>query len=311
MHACPGQAGEVSDRHRAKPQVGRQIAGPLGARKVARLAVAVQPGQEVVQQGLRARHPGRHLQVRHGLEIHFGQGGHGRGPRPAGRTQGRRRRGQVPGVALHRVGLQVKGLQLLEPGAFVGRKHAVWRVIARHHLAALKDHMVFEGVQHDAVIAQAASHGRIPSQGRRLIVVVGVDVLHPQLRRQLRDFNPAGPVPDDQSHLLRVRYPGGQGQLSQRLVQLHQRFADERHPPVLAGQRVQDVGVEHESAPHLAAAFQGVEEGGVVGVTQITPKPHQTRQHRFAHGVVRKFVAKQGRATKIQGCPPDHPPPST
>jgi hypothetical protein len=65
-------------------------------------------------------------------------------------------------------------------------------------------------------------------------------------------------------------------QRAQRLVQLHQRLADELHPPVLPRQAVQDVGVEHEGAMHLAATAQRVVQGGVVVHAQVPPKPHES-----------------------------------
>jgi hypothetical protein len=59
----------------------------------------------------------------------------------------------------------------------------------------------------------------------------------------------------------------------QGLVQLDQRLSYELHPPVLAGQGVEDGPVEHEHRMHLAAGAQGVVEGSVVLRPQVAAEP--------------------------------------
>jgi len=58
-------------------------------------------------------------------------------------------------------------------------------------------------------------------------------------------------------------------------VELHQRFPDEFHPPVDAGEGVQNRPVEHENAHHLPAAPQGLIERRVVVHAKVAAKPHE------------------------------------
>ena len=66
------------------------------------------------------------------------------------------------------------------------------------------------------------------------------------------------------------------GQLAQLFIDLHQRFADELHAAVRAGQAVQNGLVKHEHAMHLLAAFERVKQRRVVKRAQVAAKPHQT-----------------------------------
>ena len=64
------------------------------------------------------------------------------------------KRAGVPG---HRPGLQVEGLELLQPGGLVGREHAVRRARGGQHLLPLEDHVVLAGVQQHAEVRQPAA----------------------------------------------------------------------------------------------------------------------------------------------------------
>ena len=66
------------------------------------------------------------------------------------------------------------------------------------------------------------------------------------------------------------------GELAHISIQLGHAGLDELHPPVLAGQGVQDAAVKHKHAMHLGAALQGERERGVVGGAQVAPEPDQS-----------------------------------
>ena len=79
-------------------------------------------------------------------------------------------------------------------------------------------------------------------------------------------------VPDDQAGAF-ATMPGAHG--AQFGVQLQHAGVDELHPPVGAGQRIEDLGVEHEHAPDLPALFERMVQRCVVLHPQVAPEPHQ------------------------------------
>ena len=153
------------------------------------------------------------------------------------------------GVALDRVGLQVEGVELLQPGVPVGREHAVRRAAAGQHLAALEDHVVLRGVQGDAAVGERAADAGVARQGVRVVVVVGVDRLHMELARQGDDLVAGLAVADDQADAVVAVAPAELGQVG---VERLDAVADELDPPVGARQRIEDGAVEDEGAPDPA-----------------------------------------------------------
>ena len=65
-------------------------------------------------------------------------------------------------------------------------------------------------------------------------------------------------MPHDQPGL------GLAAQAFEGFIHLGQAGQDEGYPAVTPGQGRQDVGIEHKSDPHFAAAAQGRVQGGVV-----------------------------------------------
>ena len=237
-----------------------QVAGALDGREVARLVVAVDALQEVVQQFVRAgrcrwaarsacrlvRSKPSVLQRRHAAAARPGTRRQRRGvARRPGRPSGRTASSFFSQAFLYGVNTRVR------PAA------------QRQHLAALEDHVVLGGVQRHAAVGQRAAHARVARQRRRFVVVVGVDRLHAQLAcasARYRLVRPA--VAHDQPARLRCR------------AQRPARAARRRRPTRLsrmnstrrscARQRVEDVAVEDEGAPHLARRLQRVVQGGMV-----------------------------------------------
>ena len=79
--------------------------------------------------------------------------------------------------------------------------------------------------------------------------MAGKNGLHAELACQRRQIAPGGPVQYDK--------PAGTirplGHRPQGSVQLHQRFADELHTAVRAGQGVQDFAIKNKRAMNLRA----------------------------------------------------------
>ncbi len=262
-----GQRSRLPHGEGAKTQVHAQVTGPFDGGEVARLVVAVDALQEIGQQLARAAGPGGHGQLREvgGLEVQVRQARHRH--RPLG-WHGRERRG----VARHRVGLEVKRFELLEPRVLVGCEHAKRVTRLREQLAPLEDHVVLVTVQQDTGVGQIAKHLGVARQRRRIVVVVGEHRLDLQPLGQ-RGNGPAGLVVqhDEAGTCPTAGLPEG----VQVRVELHQRLADEFDAPVRPGQGIQNVGVEDEDAPDLAADLERVVQRCVVLAAQVATEPHQ------------------------------------
>jgi hypothetical protein len=120
-------------------------------------------------------------------------------------------------------------------------------------------------VEGHARVGQRAEHLGVALQRLGLVVAVGEHGLHVELARQRRNLVHRHGMPHDE--------PAAQP--AQLGLQLDQRFADELHAPVGAGQPVQDRLVEDEDADHLAAGPQRAIEGGVVVHAQVAAEPHE------------------------------------
>ena len=126
--------------------------------------------------------------------------------------------------------------------------------------------MVFVGMKGNACIGQAATHLGVAAKGCWLIVVVGKDSLRLDLLGQMGNFFEGVAVQNNESQLgcqssLCTRFEGGG---SEQCVQFHQRFSNESHPAVLAGEVLQDFGVKDKDAVHFVAVFEGMEQRSVV-----------------------------------------------
>ena len=253
-------ARQLADRDGAEAQVHAQVARPAHCREVARVLVAVDALQEVVEERGAAADAGRDFQRRQvgPLEAQLGQRRH---------RLAVRRRHQRIGVAADRIGLQVEGvLDLGQPGPLVGREDAVGLAGLGEQLVALEDGVVLVAVEGHARVGQRTEHLRVAVERGRFVVAVGEHRLHVEAARELRDLVLGHGVAHDQAAAERMQ--GG--------VQLDQRLADEFDPAIDARQRIEDRAVEDEDADHLPARAQRVEERRVVVDAQVAPEPHQS-----------------------------------
>ena len=228
--------------------------------------VAVDARGEVLQQGARA------LQARR--QRQGGQVGAGKAQLlQFGQALAPGRRRQVPGMRLHREGAGRVGVQLLQPGALVGREDAVGAALLGHDLVAVPQHLVLHVGKRNAQRRQRARHAGVAGAGAGLVVAAGQHLAHAQLAGQLHDALGRRPVAHDQAA---ARRAAAGRQLAQRAVQLRHAGVDELHAPVRArGQGLQDVGVVHEGAVHLGVAPQRLVQGRVVVAAQVAAEPHQ------------------------------------
>ena len=292
-HLCPfiarlreviGLAGQMPDRHRAKPQMHTQVAWPFDGRVVSGVIVFGDPRPKVLQQGRHSRAAGLNMQGFQvgGCKTQFGQARHAL-------AVGHWPRGQCAGVRLQRMGLEVMVVHLFEPSVFVGREYAVGPSHLGHELLPLENHMVFVGVQGNAEIGQSPSHLGVACQRGRLVVVVGKHRLNTQLMGQLGQFFPCFAMANDQTRAFEAC------QSPQLRVQIDQRLADEFDPAVSPRQGRQNIGVKDKYTMDFGAIFQRMEERGVVVRSQIAAKPDQSGGKSFVHGRVSlSFHLRQG-----------------
>ena len=132
--------------------------------------------------------------------------------------------------------------------------------------------MVLEAVKSHAPAFEQCLHPRIALQRQRLIIVVGEYRVHRQAGHERLQCMGGGVMPDQQAG---ARFAMGVAEPQQLLIEVQQRFPDEFHAAIGAGQRRQNVTIKDEDAQHLAAGFQRVKKRCVVFHPQITPKPHQ------------------------------------
>ena len=190
-------------------------------------------------------------------------------------------------MGLNGVGLEVKRIDLFQPGIFVGREHAVGLASLREHFVALEDHVVLEAVPGHAAALQAGIDVGIPGERCRLVVMVGKYRIGRQARGQGR-HGVAGLAL--KHHQPRPGVARPRRQLLELTVQIDQRFPDELHPPVGARERGEDVAVKDKHAKDLFAGSQGVVKRRVVVRAQIPAKPHQAGLVFFGHP---RMVAKR------------------
>ena len=231
--------------------------------------VAVHPLEELGKQGFTAADPSRNLQA---------------GQVAGGKAQ-RLQRGdallvghgscrQRLGVALYRVSAEVERIHLAQPGVLVGGEHAERGAALGQQFIPLEDAVVLEAVPGAAPGLQRGMHLGVPHEGLGLVVMVGKHRLNAQCLGQRRDGGARGIVQHDQPGLA-VRLGGRQ--VTQPPIQLLHAGVDEVHPPVAAGQGVQNLLVEDKHAPHLPALAQRVVERRMVVCPQVAAEPDQTR----------------------------------
>ena len=101
--------------------------------------------------------------------------------------------------------------------------------------------------------------------------------LHTQGPGQRNDFLAGVAMAHQQT---RRGVAAGQAQLC---IEVDKGVADELHPPVRAGQGIEDLAVENEGAVNPPAGVQRERQGCVVVDAQITTEPHQATGKFFFH----------------------------
>ena len=263
--AGQGERYQLPNGDRAKAQVHAQIARALDRRKVARFVVVFHARHKVFEHRLGARCPGRNAQCPQIGRLKPDVRQRGNGPITGGGT-----RSQATAVGVAVMARWATVAHLRQPGAQVGRKHAVGLAGLGQHLAPLENDMVFDAPPVHTLRGQSACHPCVTCQCSGLVVVGGKHGLGLQAGRQVGDFFRCHRVAHDQARLCLA------GQGPQIGVQFHQAGLDKFDAPVSAGQAVQNAAVQHKHAMHLGARLQRKGERGVVGGAQIAPKPDQS-----------------------------------
>ena len=88
----------------------------------------------------------------------------------------------------------------MQPSIFIGRENTVGLAHLGQHFAALKNHVVFVGLQADTSIGQYAAHFGIAFYGGGFIVMVGKYFLHMEFLGEAGDFFHRFAVADDQTN---------------------------------------------------------------------------------------------------------------
>ena len=84
-------------------------------------------------------------------------------------------------ILLHRISFKKIIIHFFQPRIFIRREHTIRRTAQTQHLAALKNHMVFEGMQAHTQISQLAAHEAIALNRLRLVIMIGKHGLHAEL----------------------------------------------------------------------------------------------------------------------------------
>ena len=242
-----------------------QIAGTFDGREVARFVVRVHARQKVLQHGLGARGARLNAQSAHigRLKAQFSQCGNWNIPRVGARCQ-------ALAVGMAVVPRRALASHAGQPGAQIGGEHAIRLAGLGQHLATFKNHVVFDPHPRPGLGGKRGLNGCVTLQSLGLVVVGSKYCISLQGCGQAGNLVRGDRVASDQPC---VRLAGELAHIS---IQLGHAGLDELHPPVLAGQGVQDAAVKHKHAMHLGAALQGERERGVVGGAQVAPEPDQS-----------------------------------
>ena len=166
--------------------------------------------------------------------------------------------------------------QQFQPRAFVRREDAVWRASRAQHFVALKDNVVFAGVKVNTDCTQRMTHANVAAQRSRFVVVIRVHGLSVQRVGQTRNFVLCKSVKHDQAHAVIAALLTALGKCG---IQFVQTGVDELDAPVrdktACEQRIENVPVEQENAPHAAGSEQRVVQCCVIFAAKITSKPDE------------------------------------
>ena len=255
------ERGEFADRHRAEAQVDRQVRRSLDGREVARCAIRVDARAKVRRERGAAGHAGHDA---HRAQV---------GAREAHRLERRdraadcgRRTRERAGVARDGIRLQVERRQRPQPRVLVRREHGKRLAGLRQHLVALEDHVVLARLERDAAVGEVVRDGGVAVARRRLVVVVRVDGVHAEVRRERADRVARGPW----------RTISAPPRARERPVELDDGVVDELDAPVVAPrQRIQDLAVEHEHAVDGARVLERGVQRRVIEVAQVAAEPDE------------------------------------
>jgi hypothetical protein len=136
----------------------------------------------------------------------------------------------------------------------------------RQYLVLVEDDLVLVLAKSDSGGTQRRLDCRVACARLRLVVTVAKHRVDREFAGQLWDPAARGPMQHMES-------PAGSLQSS---VQLGDRFPDELYPPVLTReQRIEDLGIEAESAIDRTRTFQRVMKRGMVVEPQVAPEPNE------------------------------------
>ncbi len=169
----------------------------------------------------------------------------------------------------------MSGRELAQPGVLVGREYTEGLARLRQHFVALEIHLILEVGEGNAEYLQAARDVGIARDGVWLVVVIGVDRRHFELRGESRYLFARLAANDHQRASL----------AAQGVVEFDQAFADEFDAAIHARQGIENLGVEDEGAEHFGVIAQGVIQRGVVEIAQVAAEPDKGtragRSHRL------------------------------
>ena len=161
--------------------------------------------------------------------------------------------------------------QARQPGPHVRRKHPVGLAHLGQHFALFKNDVVLAQMECRTGLLQRLLHNAVPRNGLGFVVLARIHGLYAQCLGQCGDFFFGAAVQNDEACV------GLSAKVAQACIQLHQRFTNELHTPVLARQGGQNVCVEDKHTVHTLALLQGDIQCGVVVCAQVAAEPDQAR----------------------------------
>ncbi len=176
-------------------------------------------------------------------------------------------------MALDRIGLELESVELLEPGTLVGGEYAVRPALPGQHLIPVEQRLILIFAENDALRAQGIGHSPVARDGLGLIVAIRQHFPDTERLGQLNDAGRRRTVAHDESAAGR---PAARRQAPQGLVEFQHAGMNELHASIMpAGQRVKNLGIEHEHAIDASILAQRMIKRGMVVTAQVPPEPDE------------------------------------
>ena len=154
----------------------------------------------------------------------------------------------------------------MQPGFFIGGKHAVRPPLLRHHLGLGQHHLVGYAHKRTAIGIERAPHLIVARNRLRLVIFGAHHRGCIELRGQCGQRLCRAAVQHPQRHVF-----GAQSRLH---------FADalvnKAQAPIVGRQVIQNIAVKHKHRRQRPAKADGGLQGGVVKQAQIAAQPHQS-----------------------------------